>query len=67
MNNNDMNIELLKAMRGVWIIEIENLERKLEVLKKKEDQYTIEVCMIFKGRLTSLNSCLTDLISILGE
>ena len=61
MDNNAMNIELLKAMRGVWIIEIESLEHKL----KNIPSYT--TIAELKARLETFEKCLKDLIDIIGE
>lgn len=62
MNNNDMNIELLKALRGVWIIEIETLEKRI----KCEKEY-VENTQILIGKKTAFEQCLSDLIAIIGE
>jgi len=66
MNNNDMNIELLKAMRGVWIIEIESLEKKLERLNASNENYDALMTST-KSTICTLNRCLNDLIAIIGE
>lgn len=62
MDNNAMNIELLKAVRGVWIIEIETIERKI-----RTNQHTHDDFYRLQGRLKAFEDCLKDLISILGE
>lgn len=56
-SNNNMNIELLKAMRGIWIIEIETLEKKF---RSSDESY-------HAGQLDTFNKCLQDLINIIGE
>ncbi len=70
MTNNDMNIELLKAMRGVWIIETESLSKKIKAFEKHQanllDQEK-EISLILKGRFAAINTCLNDLIAIIGE
>lgn len=60
MDNNAMNIELLKAMRGVWIIEIETMEKLML-------QYPKENTVLMGGRIEQLKLCLQDLINIIGE
>ena len=62
MNNNDMNIELLKAMRGVWIIEIETIQKKI-----RTNHHTTEDFYKLQGRLKAFEDCLQDLINIIGE
>ena len=60
MDNNAMNIELLKAMRGVWIIQIETIEKGLV-------QYGFGELMLATGKLAAFRQCLQDLIDIIGE
>jgi hypothetical protein len=60
-SDNDMNIDLLRAMRDKWIIEIERLEKKIA------EQYPPQVCMFYKGKLAELGQRLEDLIIIIGE
>lgn len=62
MTNNDMNIELLKAMRGAWIIELETLEKKI----KHGNEYR-EDRLILVGKHEAITKCLDDLIAIIGE
>jgi len=62
MNNSDMNIELLKAMRGVWIIQIETIEKAI-----RNNQHTHNDFYRLQGKLKAFEECLNDLIAIIGE
>ena len=59
-SNNDMNIDLLRAMRGIWIIEIETIKKQLR-------NYTGDNYLIVQTKLFVHERCLQDLIDIIGE